>query len=191
MVRKVTLYSIIGLFRNDYRKTYYLREIAAELGKPHQTIKPYLNQLVERKVLIEERKKKITLYKLNLDNESAFSYVYTSEIEALFTEFAKSQIMHILYEKLIPFFDTNSFIIFGSAAEEVKKDSDIDLLVIGKGRLNEAIAEFEQIYHKKIHLIQIGHLDKLSLSLGEEVFKKHIIFNDTEKIVRFFRGING
>ena len=42
MVKKVTKNKIIGLFLNNYDKRFYLRELASELKKPHQTIKPYI-----------------------------------------------------------------------------------------------------------------------------------------------------
>jgi len=189
MVNKITLYSILGLFCNDYSKSYYLREIADFLNKPHQTVRPYINNLMKIGVLIEDRKKNVVFYKLNLDNELTFSYLLISEKEALFESINKSLLIKILYEKLSPFFEKNIFIIFGSASYEIKKGSDLDLLIVGKSKLDEVIKEFEQIYNKKIHLVQVGDFNKITNTLVNEIYKKHIILNNTEKVVTLFRNL--
>ena len=81
------------------------------------------------------------------------------------------------------------FLIFGSSVEKIKKRSDIDLLVVGKENINKVISEFEEVYNKKIHNVQINNLNKLSNTLTKEIYKKHLIFNNTEQIVRFFGGL--
>ncbi len=58
MVKKVTYPKIIGLFLEDYSRRAYLRELADELKKPHQTIKPYIQELVRKNILSGIGKKK-------------------------------------------------------------------------------------------------------------------------------------
>ena len=62
MVKKITSSEVIALFTNNYDKRYYLREIAELLGKPHQTVKPYIEELVKKGVLIKDKRKNIVDY---------------------------------------------------------------------------------------------------------------------------------
>ena len=61
MVKKITKSEIIGLYLNDYSKRFYLRELASLLKKPHQTIKPYVENLVKDKILIKDIRKNILI----------------------------------------------------------------------------------------------------------------------------------
>ena len=82
--------------------------------------------------------------------------------------------------------DVGDFIIFGSAVNKIQPGSDIDLLVIGKQNITKYIDDFEKIYNKKIHKIQINKLNDLTLTLVKEIYKKHLILNNTEEVIRFF-----
>jgi len=52
--------------------------------------------------------------------------------------------------------------------------------------MSEPIKDFEEIYNKKIHKTQIVDLNKLNSTLIKEVYKKHLILNNTEQIICFF-----
>jgi len=186
MVKKITKYKIIELFLNDYNKKLYLREIASLLKKPHQSIKPYVQELVKEKTLIETKRKNILDYSLNLKNKKIYDYLVIAEKEKLSERLKQDSILDILYEKLSRYFKENTFIIFGSASIELRKGSDIDLLVIGKANISKEIKDFEDIYNKKIHKMQIKNLNDLNSALIKELYKKHLIFNNTEKIINFF-----
>ena len=186
MVNKITDIEIIKLFLNDYSRRIYLREIASLLGKPHQTVKPYIKNLVNKKVLIEERRKNVLDYSLNFKSKKIYEHLIIAEKEKTMELLDKEAILNILYEKLYNHFKNNSFIIFGSASINIKKASDIDLLIIGKENISNTVKEFEEIYNKKVHKVQVNNLKEVGLALINEIYKKHIILNNTEKIVRFF-----
>ncbi len=190
MVKKVTKYKIIELFTNNYNKRIYLREIACLLGKPHQTIKPYVELLVNENILKKEKRKNIVDYSLNFKNPSMLDYLIIAEKEKLQEKLQKEIYIKILFEKLSIFFRKNIYILFGSGINKIKKDSDIDLLIIGNKNCSIIIKDFEQIYNKKLHVIQITKISKLNLSLTKEIYKKHIIFNNTEKIINYFDELN-
>jgi len=189
MVRKITPSKIIGLYLNDYNRRYYLRELACLLKKSHQTIKPYLKTLIKGEVLIENKRKNITEYNLNFKNKKIYDYLTIAEKEKLIRRLEQDTLLKILFEKLSIYFQDNTFIIFGSAVDKTKNKSDIDLLVIGKKKCKQ-IKNFEEIYNKKIHKIQITNIEKLTSTLIKEIFKKHLILNNTEQIVRFFGGLH-
>jgi len=184
MVRKFTKYQIISLYLNDYDKRYYLRELAFPLKRPHQTIKPYVEELVKEGILIRNKRKKIIEYNLNFKNKKIYDYLVIAEKQKLMERLEQDTLLDILYEKISPFFKDNTFIIFGSVVDKDKKADDIDLLIIGKKNIL-GIEDFEKIY-KKIHKIQILNIKKLTLTLTKEVYKKHLILNNTEQVIKFF-----
>ena len=186
MVRKFTNIEIINLFLTDYNKKYYLRELAQLLKKPHQTIKPYVNSLVKENILLKNERMNITEYSLNFNNKQIYDYLTIAEKEKLIKRLNEDSIIKILSEKLFPFFTNNTFVIFGSTVIKTQRDSDIDLLVIGNKNIKETIEDFEEIYNKKIHKVQVNKFDKLSLTIIKEIYKKHLILNNTEQIIRYF-----
>ena len=189
MVKKITKYNIINEYINDYNRRYYLRELASLLKKPHQTIKPHLEALVKEGILIKNKRKNITEYSLNFKDKKVYDYLIIAEKEKLMERLKQEAILKILFEKLSVIFKKNTFIIFGSSVDKILKGSDIDLLVIGKKDISKDIKDFEKIYNKKIHKIQITSIEKLTLTLIKEIYKKHVIFNNTEQIIRFFGSL--
>ncbi len=189
MVKKITKSIIIGLYLNDYSKRYYLRELAALVKKPHQTIKPYVESLVKDGILVKKERKNIIEYALNFKDKKIYDYSIIAEKERLIGRLKEEPILNVLFEKISPFFQKNTFVIFGSSVDKIKKESDIDLLAIGKQDISKNIEDFEEVYNKKVHKIQIRRVEELSLSLIKEIYKKHLIFNNTEYIVRFFGGL--
>jgi predicted nucleotidyltransferase len=185
MVEKITKQSIIEEYLNDYDKRFYLREIAALLGKPHQSIKPFLEQLVKEGILIKERRKNVLDYKLNFKDKKIYDYLIIAEKERLFKRLNKDILLKTLFEKLSSFFNEATFIIFGSFAKQGKAE-DIDLAVVGDADISSIIDDFEKIYNRKIHLIKIKDIKSISLSLIREIYKKHLILNNTESIIRYF-----
>ncbi len=186
MVEKITKYSILELFLNDYSKRYYLREIALALGKPHQSIKSYVEALVSEGILLKEKRVNIIDYFLNLNSRKLIEYLVIAEKEKLFRKLKENKLLDVLFEKLSVCFNENTFVIFGSVVVDVKKSSDIDLLVVGKQNINKIIKEFGEVYNKRIHKVQIVSFNKLTLTLVKEIYKKHIILNNTSKVVNFF-----
>ena len=186
MVKKITKAKIIAQYVNCYGKKYYLRELATLLNKPHQTIKPYVEVLVKEKILTKEIRKNIIEFGLNFKSRQIYDYLVIAEKERLIEKLEAEILFKTLYEKLSQHFTDNTFVIFGSSVNKIKKKSDIDLLIIGKKNLSNLINEFEEIYNKKIHKVQIIDFDKLSVTLTKEIYKKHLILNNTEQVVRFF-----
>ncbi len=189
MVKKVTKLRIVELYLNGYDKRYYLRELASLLEKPHQTIKPYAEELVKEGVLIKNERKGVTEYNLNFKDKKIYDYLVIAEKDRLMERMEHDALVRLLFEKLSPFFEKNTFVIFGSAVDRISKGSDIDVLVVGKQKIAKQVEDFEKIYNRKVHKVQVTSLEKLDLTLIREIYKKHLIFNNTEQIVRFFGGL--
>jgi len=188
MVDKIT--NIIQLYLNDYKRAYYLRELADELKKPHQTIKPYLEQLVEKQILIKTERKNIIEYKLNVKNPTVVNYLVIAEKQRLIDRIEKDALFHRLFKELSSFFQKNTFIIFGSATREFKKGSDIDLFVIGKQSLDKIEEQFKMIYNKELHITKLPSLKNFTTALAFEIRKNHIILNNPEQMIYFFKEVD-
>lgn len=186
MVKKITDIKIIGLYLNDYGRKCYLRELASLLGKPHQTIKPYAEHLVKSGILVKNKRKSITEYWLNLKDKRIYDYLEIAEKDKLMERLNEDTLIRVLFEKLSDFFAVNTFILFGSAVDKTQKGSDYDMLVIGGKNLLKELAAFEKIYNKKVHKIQIKKIENATPALIREIYKKHLIFNNTESVIRFF-----
>lgn len=191
MVNKLTESKLIELFLSDYSKRVYLREAAKLINKPHQTIKPYLTSLVKKGILIETRHGSLLEYSLNFKDKSVYDYMTISEKEKTQYFLNSNILLKLLYEKLNPFFKKNTFILFGSVIKQSKTYNDVDILQVGSQSLKKEIAEIEEVYSKKIHLIQIHSLKGLSEALLKEIYKNHIIFNNTEEIINYFGELHG
>ena len=191
MVNKITKIEIVSLYLNDYGRKYYLGEMADLLGKPHQTIKPYAEELVQEGVLLRNKRKNIIDYGLNFSNSKVYDYLVIAEKYKKIKALDKERLLLILYGKIDKYTLDSLFVVFGSSVDGLKKGSDIDLLVVGKEKISEEIKEFEEIYNKKIHKVQVLSLKELGLTLTKEIYKKHIILNDTEKVIRYFGELYG
>lgn len=189
MVRKITEFDLVGQYLNDYGRSYYLRELASLIKKPHQTIKPYLEKLVSEKVIVKNRRRKVVEYRLNFKEHNTYEYIVIAEKERTMHRTSQDTILKVLFDNLSAFFANSTFIIFGSAVIQIRKDADIDLLVIGKQDVSKETGDFEQVYDKKIHKIQVASIENLTPALIKEIYGKHIILNNTEFIVRFFGGL--
>lgn len=190
MVRKITKTKIISCYLDDYNKRFYLGELSNLLKKPHQTIKSYAEELVKENIVLKNKKKKNVEYFLNLNNPQIWDYIIISEKEKLNEKLKESILLSVLYEKLSKFFETNTFIIFGSTVKELGKKSDIDLLVLGpnKEKIKKELEKFGDSYNRDIHITQISDLKNPDQTFIKEIYQKHLILNNTEKIIRFFGG---
>ena len=188
MVKKITKIKILAQYINNYGRKYYLRELGALLKKPHQTIKPYVEILVKEGILNKEVRKSIVEYELNFRNKIVYDYLVIAEKERLMEKIEEETLLKILYEKLFLHFGDNTFLIFGSSVNKIEKGSDIDLLIVGRVNVYRIINEFQEVHNKKIHKVQISNFNKLTPTLIKEIYKKHLILNNTEQIIRFFGG---
>ena len=191
MVRKFTKTKILQIYLNDYDKAHYLEEIAQAMGTSHQTIKPYVEELVKENILEKKQRKKITDYVLNRDNPATYTNIAIAEQERTMEAIKKDRMLKTLYEKTAKHFDNATIIIFGSATENTEKANDIDILCVGDAKIEKTLQDFKEIYTKKTHLIKIISWKEISDTLIKEIKKKHIIFNNTEEAVRQFKKWTG
>ncbi|MFH0868630.1 MAG: hypothetical protein V1839_00205 [archaeon] len=187
---RVSKAHIIQQYMENYGARYGLRELAAALGKPHQTIKPYVARLVCENVLLRQKRGKRADYVLNMLESRAYDYLVLAEKERLLDRLSRDTLLKVLVGKLSGFFSETIFVIFGSFAKGTKA-GDIDMLATGREHFKHEIKNFEQVYNKEVHLIYAKNLKTLDMPLIKEVYKNHLVLNGTESIVRWFGELYG
>ena len=181
MVNNITTLSVLEplLFKQEW---IHLAEISRELKMPHPTARIYLNDFEKEGVVIKQIKGRLTLYKLNYSNLLIIDYLILVEKNKLIKKCSKE----LLLKEIVSFLheSDNPTIIFGSASIDLKNANDIDLIIIGDFEKNK-FKEFERKHDIKFHLINMKKLEEISLSLKEEIKKKHLIVQDSEKIIKW------
>jgi DNA-binding transcriptional ArsR family regulator len=181
MVNNITTLSVLKplLFKQEWM---HLAEISRELKMPHPTARIYLNNLEKEGVVVKQSKGKMTLYKLNYNNPLITDYIVLVEKNRLINKCSKE----ILLKEIVSFLHNlnNLIIIFGSASIDLKNANDIDLIIINDFE-KPSFKEFEKKHDIKFHLINLKRLEDINSSLKEEIKNKHLIINNSEKIIKW------
>ncbi len=181
MVNNITTLSVLEplLFKQEWT---HLAEISRELKMPHPTARIYLNEFEKEGVVVKQSKGKMTLYKLNYSNPLILDFIILVEKMRLINKCSKE----VLLKEIVSFLHNlnNPAIIFGSASINLKSANDIDLIIIGDFDKHD-FKEFEKKHDIKFHLINLKKLEEISPTLKEEIKKKHLIIQDSEKIIKW------
>jgi DNA-binding transcriptional ArsR family regulator len=179
MVKKVSIW--LTLEPLLYSEPKHLAEIARELKKSHTTVRKQLAIFERIGLISKERKGRQTFYKLK-HVPLFIDYLTIIEKERLIKRCQEELLLKEIVKFLHKF--KNSFLIFGSAVNSLKKARDIDLLVIGKFNKKE-IKVLEEKLNLKFHLINIASLKDINKSLKQEIKKKHLIIQGCEEIIKW------
>jgi len=183
-----TTLKILALYRNNYKASMHLREIARETNVDVKAIQLQLKKLEKTNITTSTMKGKNKEYSLNLNNYTAKYYITLAETFTTINYLSKN------YEikKLITETENqlgNSTILFGSyAKEETTEESDIDLLIISDKKPDtNAIKEAGKLINREIN-VKITTEEKFSKGLMNsdplirEVIANHIILKGIDNI---------
>jgi len=148
-----TTLKILSLYRNNYKTSLHLREIARQTNVDVKAIQLQLKKLENTNIIIGTTKGRNKEYTLNLNNYTTKYYIILAETFTTINYLTKN------YEikKLITETENqlgNSTILFGSyAKEETTEESDIDLLIItDKKPDTNAIKEAGKLINREINV---------------------------------------
>jgi predicted nucleotidyltransferase len=181
----VNYYTYLSMFTANPTAQFSLQEFEDEFKKPHQTIKKYFDELVKKKILIEDKRKRFLFYSLNLKNPLTYDFLSICEKLRLQSRLEEDKLLDALYYELSNHLREDTFIIFGSAVNS-SKYNDIDLLVSANKEsikeIVETLKSFEKNYGKKIHFHD-SSIRNLSETFRQELIKKHIILNNHDSVI--------
>lgn len=185
---------IVALFRSDYRRQYYVREIALRVGRSHSTILPYLGELEKERVLTAKTIGKIKAYSLNMDSMIAREYLSMAEAQVTIEHLKRILLIRKVNDELFRMNDEGTIVLFGSYAKgNYTKDSDIDLFYVGKidddGVLK--IRDIGKIYGKTINVKMLdmhlfGSAVRRKDPLVKEVIKNHVLLQNPQQFINIF-----
>lgn len=126
--------------QNPYREIY-LREFSRELKISPNSAQRFLDLFLREEFIREEKRANLRYFKANVDN-IVFRFIKkTYSIDKL----KKSGLINHLKDKF------SNAILFGSVAKGLdEEDSDIDLVCIGKNKIN--FIEYEEKLEKRLNI---------------------------------------
>jgi predicted nucleotidyltransferase len=176
---------VLSVFTNGYYLEYYIREIQKILEISSRTALKTLNKLEEKGILKSKQKGKIRLFTIK-KTLIAREYLCLAEQYKKIKLYERELLIKEIFEKIDDFID-GIVIIFGSYAKNlVKKNSDLDLFIIGQYN-EKKIKKVGNIYNlnidlksypKKVFLENLNHDILL-----KEILNNHITIKGTQNFV--------
>jgi predicted nucleotidyltransferase len=135
---------VLVLFFDEPYRDFHLREVAKLAGVSPSTAKRFLGFYVARGFLVRSRKVNLVLFRVDVAN--------------LGFRFMKLGYFMVKAESLIRFlgrvFEGSSVVLYGSCARgEDDRESDMDLLVVGKRVKRVDLSRFEKELDRKVTLL--------------------------------------
>ncbi len=177
---------IISLFTKGYNKEYYIREVDQLLGISSRTAFMTLIKLEKKGILESKIKGKIKLYSIKKSSLSKEYFLLAEQYKKIqFIE--KNHLIKEILEKLDHCIE-GIVIIFGSYAKGTqKKDSDLDLFIVGKQNKIK-IKEIGEKYGIEINIksypITVFHKEINDDILLKEIVENHLLIKDAEDFLR-------
>lgn len=166
---------VLSLYTKGYKKKFYLREISKLTSIALKTTQTTLARLEEENILKSEKRGKNKYFKLNLDNIQTKFYLLQSEIY-------KTELFLEKYPQFKTFLKSikskMAIVVFGSFAKmTVKRDSDLDLLLIGDEKIPKHLIPNE-VHEVKLTKEVFSKSLKKEEDLIKEIEENHIILNN-------------
>jgi hypothetical protein len=125
-----TTLAILGLYRSNYRRACYLREIARDVSVDVKAVQLQVKRLERLNILTSTQRGRITEYRLNLSNVATRYSLVLAETFATMQYLAKNFVIKKMVDELDDIME-GGLILFGSFAKgQARKESDIDIMVI-------------------------------------------------------------
>ena len=141
----LTFLKVVKFFLESPYEEVYLRQLAKKLNLSLFAIKKYADLLVKENFITEERKANLRYFKANISN------LFFKHLKIAFNInlILKSGLLDYLKQNLV---NLSSIVLFGSMAKgEDSKQSDIDILVIGKEKYLD-LGKFKEKIEKEVTL---------------------------------------
>ncbi len=181
---------ILDLFRKNIFAEFTLKQIMEKLGKKSYNWTYKAISKLSKNVLVSEKKGNTTVIKLNLNNPCAITYLSFLDRQEAYKRdiFLTNELIENISKKT-PYF---ILIITGSyATNYVKKDSDLDLVVIvdnenNKKEISPYIKDVTRLsgINVDMHIFTKNEfylmLTNDKENFGKEVFRKHLLFYGAE-----------
>lgn len=173
-------YAVVREFL-DKDKGIHGSYIAKKNSLNQKTVSNILNSLEKENILRFEREGRNKIYFLNKENPLSKYFVQLIEIEKKAEFIQRNKKLEKMFNSLLKI-SNGILIVFGSYAKgNNKKDSDLDLLIIGK---IEEVKDIEESFGIEINVVNFDKkkFDKKD-NFVKEVLENHIVLKGVEDFV--------
>ena len=144
-MQELIFLKVVKFFLDNPFEEIYLRQLAKKLDLSTFAIKKYADLLIVEGIIKDERKANLRYFKSNTNNLFFKHLKISFNIQLIL----KSGLLDFLKENLA---NVSSIVLFGSIAKgEDDKNSDVDILIIGKDKYLD-LDKFEEKIDKEITL---------------------------------------
>lgn len=187
-------YGVLKQYLGDYGRETYGRKLVGKVNLSQKGIALALVELEKQSILKSRKQGPIKLYSLNGNNTEIKSTIAIVELMRKEEFLSKSRALAHLFRQ-----DSRIVGIFGSYAKgSQKKDSDIDIFVIGKKKNNDYDLQGRkfniEISIKYFSASQWAVLCKEKNNLCREIVSNHVLIFGAEKFIEIiwsdFYGYN-
>ena len=177
---------ILSLFTQGFSREFYIREVQKLLNISPRTAQLILDDFETKAVLESKIKGKIKAYSIK-KSDIATEYIILAEHYKLISFLENKPIIKEVVSKIIHSMGGMGM-IFGSYAKlNEKKDSDLDIFIIG-GYEKSEVKKISSLYGVEITIkcypIDFFKKNVMADNLFREVLNNHIIFFNAEEFVR-------
>ncbi len=174
---------ILEQFLGNYTKEIYGRELVGKISLSQKAIALYLERLENEGILTSRKQGNMKYFHLNIQHSEIKDIILSIELVKKIHFLKKERKIATLLKQ-----DKRIVGIFGSYAKGTyKKDSDIDLFIIGK-KIKEDYEQMGKTFDLNISVKyfneeQFKDLLKKKNPLCNEIIKNHITFFNTESFI--------
>lgn len=183
--------NILGAFLSDYRAKLHVRQIARMVNMNRQTVSRALKEMEQERILNSAIAGRNRLYSINPQSKAAKIHIEQAENKRRVELVPKNKTIARLLDEL----PKNVIaVLFGSYAKSLqKKDSDIDILLIGGEKPN--LNRFEKETGKEVQTFcttrkQFTEKFHKKDAAIIEMVKNHICLKDCEGFVDILWEVN-
>lgn len=195
MVKKVNnkSFEILSLFTKGYDKEYYIREVERLVKISSRTALLALDDFEKSGILESKSRGKIKNYYIKKSSLSREFFILAEQYKKV-RFFERNHLVREIFDKIDNFLD-GLVIVFGSYAKgKEKKDSDLDLFIIGNCN-NKKIKAVGKKYGIEINIkkypMEIFEKEMNEDYLLKEILENHILIKNGEnfvnKVVKWIR----
>ena len=175
----------LSLFTRGFNSEYYVREVAKHLSIAPRTAQLTLEDLERKTVLQSKTRGKIKIYQLQ-KHDLTKRYLALAETYKTISFLEKHNLLREITTKIAPHIEGMGLLFGSYVKSKSKKDSDLDVLVIGKANQQET-RKISKTYNLVISIKEYpSHIFKRDIEqdiLIKEILKNHIIFQGAEEFI--------
>lgn len=193
-------------YTQNLTQQYHLRELARKLDINHQTLRPYLNKLKNRGIIIEKQKGRNKVFSLNHTSDLLPYYLVQAEADRTSEYLEDNNTIRAFWKNFRGkindeiLFKIETLVLFGSFAKGTEDEkSDIDLFLATPEEVSNKIKntseKLESITGRDIEIEQTSNLREIIAQQGSgafgEIVSNHVVLIGIEKFIYTVRRFHG